>query len=300
MQVLFLFLCYNKITPMISGKTKIFGIFGYPIEHTLSPLMHNSAFKYLGLDYIYLPFEVRPSNLKDAVSGIRGLDIKGVNVTIPHKERIIEFLDELTEEAKLIGAVNTVLNREGRLIGTNTDGPGFLEALKEGLGFLPQDKNAFLLGAGGAARAILVSLAINGTKRVVVANRNPKRAEGLIDQYRTIFKSTELIAIPLERRIISNYLKESNIFINATPIGMKNINGEVNIPLEDLPRDAVLFDTVYNPKETCFLLRAKALGIKGINGLGMLCYQGALSFEFWTGKKAPVQIMMETLEKELV
>jgi shikimate dehydrogenase len=296
MQALF-FICYNKNNFMISGKTKIFGIFGYPIEHTLSPLMHNSAFEYLGLDCIYLPFEVKPSDLRDAIQGMKGLNIRGINVTIPHKEEVIKYLDEVEEEGRLIGAVNTILNNQGRLIGTNTDGLGFLYALKNDLGISPSAKRIFMLGAGGAARAILVSLAKDGAKRIVVANRSLDKGKKLINQYREIFRSTEFIAIPLEDGVISEYLRESDIFINATPVGMKNINVELSIPLEVLSRDSVIFDTVYNPEEPIFILRAKSLGLRCANGLGMLCYQGALSFELWTGEKAPLPLMMSVLKK---
>ena len=172
----------------ITGKTKIVGIFGYPIEHTFSPLMHNAAFSALGLDYCYIPFEVQPKDLKSAVEGIRALNIRGVNITVPHKEAVIKYLDELSKEAKLIGAVNTIENRGGKLIGHNTDGRGFIKSLWDDAKTRVKGKSVLLVGAGGAGKGIAVSCALEGASEIIIANRTIKKADELVRYLKEILR----------------------------------------------------------------------------------------------------------------
>lgn len=279
----------------ITGKTKIVGIFGYPIEHTFSPLMHNAAFSALGLDYCYMPFEVQPEDLKSAVESIRALNIRGVNITVPHKEAVIKYLDELSKEAKLIGAVNTIENRGGKLIGHNTDGRGFIKSLLEDAKTRVKGKWILLLGAGGAGKGVAVSCALEGASEIIIANRTIKKAEELAKYLSRHFKKTRFSAIPLDRHKISNAIAKTDILINATSLGLK---GKDILPVsqKDLHRDLIIYDLIYNPQITSLLKIARRAGVKkAVNGLGMLIYQGAIAFQIWTGKKPPVDVMKKAV-----
>lgn len=267
----------------VTGKTKVLGIFGFPVEHTLSPAMHNSAFKALGLDMCYLPFKVSPENLPHAVNAIKALNILGVNTTIPHKERVIPLLDEIDSEASFIGAVNTIVNSNGRLKGYNTDGRGFIHSLMEE-GVSINNKEIFIIGAGGASRAIGYYLS-EKAKRVSIYDIDQGKLESLVSDLNTIRKNV----------FISNDTKEIkgfDIVINATPLGLK--------PEDPLPVDAdiitsgmTICDLIY--KKTELLKIANAKGAKTIDGSGMLLWQGVLAFELWTGLKPPVDIMRKAL-----
>lgn len=279
----------------ITGKTKIVGIFGYPIEHTFSPLMHNAAFSALGLDYSYIPFEVRPEDLKSAVESIRSLNIRGVNITVPHKEAVIKYLDELSKEAKLIGAVNTIENRGGKLIGHNTDGRGFIKSLLEDAKTRVKGKRILLLGAGGAGKGVAVSCALEGAPEIIIANRTIKKAEELAKYLKRNFKKTKFSAIPLERHKLAKGIACADILISATSIGLKG-KGLLPISQKDLHRDLVIYDLIYNPRITPLLKIAGRVGVKkAVNGLGMLIHQGALAFQIWTGKKPPVDVMKKAV-----
>lgn len=281
----------------ISGKTKILGIFGYPIEHTLSPAMHNAAIEALGLDMVYLPFEVRPAGLGIAVEAIRSLDILGINVTIPHKSAIIPCLDRVSEEARVIGAINTIVNRGGELIGYNTDGEGYVRSLKRELDFNLKGKKVLLLGAGGAARGILVSIAREGPKDVIVANRTVAKASALVRELKGRFPDVGMTALGLIPEILKVHLGGTTLLINATSLGMRREG--IGLPLDALPDDAVVSDIVYKPLMTPLLKEASALGLITHNGLGMLVEQGALSLKLWTGLDAPREIMREVVLKSL-
>lgn len=279
----------------ITGKTKIVGIFGYPVEHTFSPLMHNAAFSALGLDYSYIPFEVRPEDLKSAVKGIRVLNIKGINITVPHKEAVIKYLDELSKEAKLIGAVNTIENRGGKLIGHNTDGRGFIKSLLEDAKTRVKGKSVLLLGAGGASKGVAVSCALEGASEIAIANRTIKKADELVRHLKRNFKKTKFSAIPLDRHELAKVIACADILINATSIGLKG-KGLLPISQKDLHRDLVIYDLIYNPQITLLLKIAGRAGVKkAVNGLGMLIHQGALAFQIWTGKKPPVDVMKKAV-----
>jgi shikimate dehydrogenase len=278
---------------IITGKTKIVGLFGYPVEHTLSPYMHNAAFEALGLDYCYLPLRVEPKDLKEAVTAIKALNLRGVNVTIPHKEAAIPYLDELDREAALIGAVNTILYAGGRLIGYNTDGRGFVRSLKEKGGIDPKGKRIMVLGAGGAARAIAFSLALEGVEKIFITDIIDKKAIELSSAVSNK-TSTETIYI----KDLKEHIGEVDILINATPMGMKK-EDPLPISPELLSERLLVYDMVYNPPKTPLLSEAKARGAKVLGGIGMLLYQGALSFKIWTGQEPPIDVMKKAIENRI-
>ncbi|MEW6423418.1 MAG: shikimate dehydrogenase [Bacillota bacterium] len=283
----------------IKGTTKICGLFGCPVEHSFSPAMHNAAFSSLGLDYVYVPFSVPPDELAQAVRAVRALNLAGVNVTVPHKEKVIPFLDELTPEAKSTGSVNTIVNVKGKLVGYNTDGAGLLKALEIEAGFLPAGKNALVLGAGGAARAVSAALALAGAREIKIAGRTYGKAAQLAREIagRTPAKAE---AVPWSEQKLGEEIKSVHLIVQATPAGMHP--GEDQCPLfpfEHLGGDHLVCDLIYNPPCTIFLERAQAAGARVMNGLGMLLYQGALAFALWTGKNAPVEIMRRALEEQL-
>lgn len=282
----------------IRGETKVLGIFGYPVKHTFSPLIHNAAFRNKGLDYVYLPFEVKPEDLKKATEAIRALNLLGVSVTVPHKETIIPFLDEVSEEALLSGAVNTILNRDGSLVGYNTDGEGYMKSLKNDTGFDPKGKTVLILGAGGACKGILTSLAMRSPESIFIANRTLSRASRLVKAFQGKFPDVELKSIDLKIDNLKRCLQKTHLLINATTMGMEG-KETVEIPLESLPKNGIVSDIVYKPLDTPMIKQAESLGIKIHKGLGMLLEQGALAFKIWTGVEAPVGVMKEILLKKL-
>jgi len=280
----------------ITGKTGVIGIFGHPVTHSLSPVMHNCAFSKMNLDYIYVPFSVHPDNLEAAVSGARAMGLKGLNITVPHKEAIIPFLDDVSEEASLLGAVNTVDIRNGRLIGYNTDGLGFIRSIKEHFECSPKNKRVGILGAGGAARGVGISLALAGAREITFFNRTEERAKKLADEIRKK-TSAESNGFSLNPIFLKN-LRTVDILINGTSLGMKE-NDQEALASEWFPKSGVVVDMVYNPPTTTFLQTAEALGLQYINGMGMLVHQGALAFEIWTGVRAPVESMQSILAKAI-
>ena len=274
----------------ISGKTKLCGIIGDPIEHTMSPVMQNAAFRERGLDYVYAAFRVKPEDLGKAIEGIRALDIKGMNVTIPHKVAVIPFLDKLDPLAEKIDAVNTITNENGVLTGYNTDASGFLQALVE-KEIEPMGKNVVILGAGGASMAISLILADNGA-RLTILNRLleldwAKELAGRISQ---LF-STEVKALELNRGNLTAVLGNADILVNATSIGMTPHIDQMPLDSDLLRAELVVFDIVYNPIKTRLVREAEAAGAETISGVEMLVWQGVLAFEKWTGQKAPVELM---------
>ncbi|MBM4128881.1 MAG: shikimate dehydrogenase [Nitrospira sp.] len=271
----------------ISGRTRITGIFGYPVEHTLSPAMHNVAFKALGLDFCYVPFLVHPDHLKDAVNGIKALNLRGVNVTIPHKETVIPFLDDIDEEAAFIGAVNTIVNDEGRLKGYNTDGRGFMKSLSEH-GISPDGKDLIIVGAGGASRAISYYLS-REAKALYIYDIEREKVRRLVEDLGKIRDNSFLLD---EVGSTERY----NIIINATPLGLKD---EDPLPFETtlLKPGQVVCDLIY--KKTKLLKEASRKGSFILDGLGMLLWQGIFAFELWTGKRPPAEIMRGALYDSL-
>lgn len=283
---------------IITGKTKICGIIGDPIEHSISPAMHNAAFKKLGLDYIYLPFRVRAEELAQAVNGLKALNVAGFNVTIPHKVTIIPRLDGLDPLAEKIGAVNTVVNTDGNLWGYNTDAAGFLQPLLA-RGIEPGGKNVVVLGAGGASRAIAYILAERDA-HLTILNRQLELdwAEELAQRiYHDLGKEVKVFELCFEH--LTTALEGADILVNATSVGMSPHSQESLVPAQLLKSDLVVFDIVYNPVRTKLLKEAKAAGARTIEGIDMLVWQGALSFEKWTGQTAPFEVMRKEAIKAL-
>ncbi|TCP54580.1 shikimate dehydrogenase [Tumebacillus sp. BK434] len=276
---------------MLSSSTMCVGLFGYPVAHSKSPQMHNAAFARLGLDCAYLAFAVEPERLPDAVAGIRALGLRGVNVTIPHKVAVLPLLDKISPEAELIGAVNTIVNDGGVLTGYNTDGIGYLSALQEETGIEIQGKRVLLLGAGGAARAVAVQMALNGAERLVIAARQQERAAELAAHLRTHAAAD---GITMEEAAAE--LAEYDLIINTTPVGMHPQTDAVPVPTAGLQAGQLVSDLIYNPRQTRFLHEAKARGCVVSGGLGMFVHQGAHAFQLWTGERAPVDVMRQTVE----
>lgn len=275
---------------IVTGSTRVAGIFGYPVEHTLSPCMHNAAFRHLAMNVCYLPFLVAPEMLKDAVAGLRAMRMTGVNITLPHKENVIPMLDSVDSEALLIGAVNTIVNDNGKLTGYNTDGRGFMKSLEEA-GIRSEGKNVLILGAGGAARAVGFNICKEAAK-VFIASRTAERASELCSRLNRIRNNA--LCISLQDAGSANILDKTDIIINTTPLGLKEG--------DPLPFDAsgisgrhVVCDLIY--KKTGLLKAAEQKNARAIDGSGMLLWQGVISFELWTGLKAPVDVMRRALKK---
>ena len=279
----------------ISAKTKVCGVIGDPVEHTMSPVMHNAAFKKLGMDYRYLPFRVSKEELGRTIADMRVLNIRGLNVTIPHKVAVIPFLDKLDPLAEEIDAVNTIVNDDGVLTGYNTDATGFLQALLDN-GVEPEGKRVVILGAGGASRAISFILAEKGA-RLVILNRRLNRAKELA---RSISRSSKDIAArKLDEANLAKALEGAEVLVNATSVGMSPGTGETPLPARLLKPGLVVFDIVYNPVRTRLLREAEAAGARTISGIDMLVWQGALAFEKWTGRQAPLELMKKEVIKAL-
>lgn len=278
---------------------RIVGLVGYPLGHSLSPAMHNAALKALGLDWEYVLFEVEPKELAEAIKGLRALHIAGFNITIPYKETILPMLDEVTNLARVIGAVNTVKNQEGKLVGYNTDGPGFIDSLKNGANLNPKGKKVVILGAGGASRAVSVMLAEAGAKPEFIADIQEEKAEELI-QYVSSYFEIDGESLGANQLHLQETLVDADLLINASPVGM---HPKINFsPLPDntkLPEKLLVYDLVYNPAETKLVKTAKSFGCKTFSGLDMLVRQGALAFTIWTGLEAPLELMRQAAEKAL-
>lgn len=274
---------------MIDAATQLTGVLGYPVRHSLSPVMHNAAFRALGLNWVYLAFEVPPERLAQAVAGMRGLGIRGLNLTIPHKEAVAPLLDGLTEAAQQIGAVNTLFWEGDRLLGDNTDAEGFVQALREA-GVEPAGQTVLILGAGGAARA--VAYALNRLHcRLLIANRTLARAEALAAE----FGAT---ALPMTLEALRPLLPHVDGVVNSTALGMApHADTSPPVAWDALPDTAWACDLVYRPLHTRFLQAARERGLRTVDGLGMLVHQGALAFERWTGERAPVAVMRQAAER---
>ena len=281
----------------ISGKTRVVGIFGDPVTHSLSPLMHNAALQNAGIDAVYVPFHVTPTQLPGAVEAIRALGLVGANLTIPHKEVARCLVDELDPLAALIGAVNTIVHRNGRLFGYNTDGLGLMQAICEDLGIDVRGRRTLVLGAGGAARAAVVALARAGAAWVGVVNRTPARAEEMLAELAPKLEGTAFAAFPLEAGPVSRLGGEVDLLVNSSAAGLK---GEV-IPLPPelyvRPGGAV-YDMVYGRESTPLVLAARAAGLKAVDGLGMLAGQGEAAFRLWFETIPPAGIMRAVLERQ--
>ncbi|GAE27092.1 shikimate 5-dehydrogenase I alpha [Halalkalibacter wakoensis JCM 9140] len=260
---------------------KVFGLLGHPVGHSMSPNIHNDAFGHIGIDATYHAFDVDPNFIKDAIAGLKALQISGCNVTVPHKIAVMEYLDEIDEEARLIGAVNTIVNVNGRLVGYNTDGRGFVESLEEEAQIDLQTKRFLIIGAGGAARGIVTSLLRKGIGHLTITNRTAEKATPLLKLAKEFKTQAEVI----EKKQAENQLSHYDVIINTTSIGMSPNVEYTPLSLEQLTDKSIVCDLIYNPLDTAFLIEAKKKGCLTINGVGMFVNQAALSFEHWTGKK---------------
>jgi shikimate dehydrogenase len=279
----------------VNGKTRVCAIIGDPVEHSLSPMMHNAAFKKLGLNLVYVAFTVTPTKLKTALLGAKSLGLRGLNVTMPHKNAVISHLDAVDSTAKAIGAVNTVLNNQGKLIGYNTDGRGAMIALQEN-GVYPTEKKMVLLGAGGAAKAIAYQAA-QDVEELVILNRTPEKAKKLAEALKSF--GAKVKGGTLSSEVLKQELPTTDILVNATSVGMHPDVDISPVPSDLLHSNLSVMDIIYNPLETRLLKDAKSAGAKVGSGIEMLLYQGAVAFEIWTNCPAPVEVMREAALNEL-
>lgn len=272
----------------IKGSTRLIALIGNPVKHSKSPTMHNISFKKLGLDYVYMAFEIEDKSLEKSVEAMKTFNVKGFNITMPHKENIIKYLDEISEPAKIIGSVNTVVNNDGKFVGHNTDGRGFIKALEEkGQDF--QDKKIVIIGAGGACRAVAIQLAFDGAREVVIFNRTLVKAEFISATINKEIYKGKSRALELDEDRLKEELKDTSILINTTSIGMKNTIDQSPIKNPNiLHKDLFVADIIYDPLKTKFLSQAEEMGCKTMNGINMLLYQGALAFKKWTDRDMPI------------
>ena len=280
--------CIHEIT----GHTKLTGLLGSPVAHSISPLMHNESFKMLGLDYVYLCFDVPEDNLETVFNGLKKLNIAGFNCTMPDKTRICQLVDELSPAASMIGAVNTVVNDNGKFIGHNTDGIGYMQSVKDA-GYDITGSTMTLLGAGGAASSIFVQAALDGVKNInifSIKDRFWEKAERMVE---AVNKNTDCTARLMELgddALLADSIADSQILTNATSVGMApNVDGCIVSDNSMLPEGLIVSDVIYNPMETKLLKMAKERGCKTFNGMYMLLYQGAEAFKIWTGRVMPVE-----------
>ncbi|MBQ6099665.1 MAG: shikimate dehydrogenase [Methanobrevibacter sp.] len=278
----------------IKGSTNIVGLIGHPVEHSFSPPMHNAAFESLGMDWAYVAFDVEPENVSSAINGAQALNIKGFNVTIPHKIEVMQHLNELDDVASLIGAVNTI--DFNNLKGYNTDGIGAIRAIEEVTSV--KDKNVIVAGAGGASRAISFYLAKFGASSITILNRNVDKAQNLARDISNSGLISDVKSDSISQ--INTYLKDADILVDTTPLGMDpHIDDEPIAKAENMHGDLVVFDAVYNPNETVLLKEAIKAGAEPVYGIKMLLYQGAESFKIWTGMDAPIDVMEDALNRHL-
>lgn len=277
----------------ITRKTNLYAVIGDPIVHSISPVIQNAAFGILGINSVYFALRVESSMLSHTIDVFKEVNILGFNVTIPHKVAIMKYLDELDCTASTIGAVNTVVNHDGKLIGYNTDGSGALLALRKA-GFNPSGKRLLLLGAGGAARAIAFSLSETAEK-ITILNRTVSKAKSLANDVRRATGASVTYGEFIPSTLIEE-VPYADLLVNATSIGMNPKLDETPVDAKLLRPNMVVFDIVYNPPETRFLKEAKEVGAKSINGLMMLVYQGAQAFQIWTGMRAPILVMTKALK----
>ena len=284
--------CINEIT----GHTKLTGLLGSPVAHSKSPLMHNEAFRLLELDYVYLCFDVPEDNLTTAFEGLKKLNVAGFNCTMPDKTLMYQLVDELSPAAKIIGAVNTVVNKGGKFVGHNTDGIGYIRSLQD-CGHDIKDKKMTLLGAGGAASSIMVQAAIDGARAIDVFSIKDNFWEKAEKMVADINSSTNCKARLIEMNnddILGASIADSDILTNATPIGMAPNTDRCLIKDSSMLRpELIVSDIIYNPLETCLYRMAKEVGCPVFNGLYMLLYQGAEAFKLWTGKEMPTEAIKE-------
>ena len=283
---------------MLTGKTAVYGVFGDPVAHSLSPLMHNAAFVHCAIDAIYVPFHVTADALVAGVAALKALNIKGINVTIPHKETIIPLLDHVDPAARQIGAVNTVVNSNGRLLGYNTDSSGFIRSAHQELGFSPPGKQVLLLGAGGACRAAVQALLSAGVQKITVANRTVQRAVDLINNVQIDETQQQVAAVSYQSAEFFQAVSHADLLVNTTAVGL---HGEILnfFPLENIKGSALIFDMVYTKAGTALVQAARLRGLSSIDGLSLLAAQGEDAFRIWTGESLSAGFMRQQLTEYL-
>lgn len=275
----------------IQGTTRLIGLVGYPVKHSKSPHMHNFAFEALGLDYVYMAFEVQEGFIKEGLDAIRILNVEGCNITMPHKKKVLEFLDDISEDAKIIGSVNTVKNVNGKLTGYNTDGRGFVKALEEN-GVDIKGKKIVLVGAGGASKAVAIQLAFEGTGEIVMFNRTLSTAKEITDNINQNIPNCKARALEMNETILRKEIKDAAVLVNCTSLGMKaTIDQSIISSSDAFHKDLFVADIIYDPNKTKLLKIAEEAGCKYMNGLMMLVYQGAIAFKIWTGQDMPVDLI---------
>ena len=265
----------------IRGSTHVVGVIGWPVEHSLSPAIHNAAFGALEMDWVYVPLPVPPGHVAEALAGLRALGLAGANVTMPHKTECAELLEDLSDDARRLRAVNTIVVGSGSTSGHNTDAPGFERFLRQDAGFDPSGREALLFGAGGAARACALALARSGLASLAVAVREPSRAGPLIEAIDGLSMAVTVVGFEEADRT------QTQLIVNATPLG---VHAEA-LPLPRLGPGVTAVDLLYRPAETPLVRSAKEAGALAFGGLGLLLHQAALAFELWTGRPAPLPVM---------
>ncbi|NMC26962.1 MAG: shikimate dehydrogenase [Syntrophomonadaceae bacterium] len=278
---------------MIDAHTQVIGLIGNPLGHSLSPRMHNGTLSRMGINCVYLPFEVQPEELPEAVLGLRALNIRGVNVTIPYKQEVIPYLDELSPEAEACGAVNLIKNADKRLIGYNTDGPGFMASLAESEA--GQIAKAVLIGAGGAAHSLAFQLIQAGIRDLQIFDLEIDRALELADFAGSLGRG-RAEGHRMSEELFARQSRDADLIVNCTPVGMHPHTEDCPVSsLTQVKSGALIYDLIYNPLTTCFLSLAQACGLRTINGLDMLVHQGALTLEILLGIKPPIALMKEVV-----
>jgi len=281
----------------INGQTRIVGVIGDPVQHSRSPQMHNAAIVERKLDYVYVPFHVRSGELQEAIEGFKALNVLGVNVTIPHKQTVMSILDDVSHEATLIGAANTLIFCDGRVSGDNTDAQGFLRAMTEEGIDIPVGGSAVVLGAGGAARAVVVALALSGLDLITIANRTGWKAIQFEKDLATI-SETEISAVDLASNQLNLAIRSADLLVNTTSVGMQETD-QLLIDPDFLNPGTIVYEIVYTPPETPLLRVAREKGCQTIGGIGMLVHQGAIAFEKWIGIVPNVETMRIALKQAL-
>ncbi|RCJ25455.1 shikimate dehydrogenase [Nostoc sp. ATCC 43529] len=289
------------MTKLITGKTKLLGVIGHPVEHSLSPVMHNAAIAHLGLDYVYLPFPIAPENLEIAIAGFAAVDLVGFSVTIPHKQAIIRLLAEITPIAQTIGAVNTVSRKNGKWVGTNTDIEGFIAPLQTTYQQDWSQKVAVILGNGGAARAVVAGCHQLGFAKIYVLGRNVQKLQAFCDSWNNSAIEENLQVGTWDE--LAKLIPQTDLLVNTTPIGMYPNVDESPLSAEEiaqLPQGAIAYDLIYTPKPTQFLKLAEKQGAIAIDGLEMLVQQGVAALKIWLQQEnIPVEVMRQALQNHL-
>jgi shikimate dehydrogenase len=290
------------MTMTVSGTTRLAGVIGWPLLYTLSPPMHNAAYEAMGLDWVYIPMPTEDhDSLRRVMSAVRVLPFVGLNVTMPHKEAILELCDEVAMFAQLAGAVNTVHCVDGKLMGYNTDGRGFLASVEAAAGWTPVGKRTIVLGAGGAAAAAAVALMLGGAATVTIANRTLERAESLAARLQPKARETTIDAISTAGEDLAAAVAEADLVVNATPVGMSSEEPSA-IPSSWLTPHHVVADMIYRPARTPLIAAAEAAGATAVGGLGMLVEQGAIAIEIWNAdpeRRAPREVMLAAAQRAL-